>query len=186
MRKRSGAILTRRPDQGHSHAMLVSSGILRHRAGSYSQDNLNADSGLLFRSATGLKSSGTGSRTDLGVLESRMTREDIDRAKAEAGRWHDGPSQAKTAVAPGLRPTASHATASSSRPGPASKSSPATTPAVPADPGISGPRHLWRQEERTRRVVGSRTYRDCASGSVFEIEEKRCQTRSCLRSGSVP
>ena len=131
---------SRAADQGHSHAMLVLSGIYAVGRG-VPQDNLNAYKWAYIVSVgTRVEEFRNGSRQLMGVLESRMTREDIDRAKAEAGRWHAVPSQARPAVAPA--PTDSLTRDSQSPPAlAASKSSPATTTSSAADSGTSqGPR----------------------------------------------
>ena len=131
---------SRAADQGHSHAMLVLSGIYAVGRG-VPQDNLNAYKWAYIVSVgTRVEEFRNGSRQLMGVLESRMTREDIDRAKAEAGRWHAVPSQAKPAVAPAS--TDSLTRDSQSPPAlAASKSSPATTTSSAADSGTSqGPR----------------------------------------------
>jgi len=131
---------SRAADQGHSHAMLVLSGIYAVGRG-VPQDNLNAYKWAYIVSVgTRVEEFRNGSRQLMGVLESRMTREDVDRAKAEAGRWHAVPSQAKPSVAPA--PTDSLTRDSQSPPAlAASKSSPATTTSSAADSGTSqGPR----------------------------------------------
>jgi len=131
---------SRAADQGHSHAMLVLSGIYAVGRG-VPQDNLNAYKWAYIVSVgTRVEEFRNGSRQLMGVLESSMTREDIDRAKAEAGRWHAVPSQARPAVAPA--PTDSLTRDSQSPPAlAASKSSPATTTSSAADSGTSqGPR----------------------------------------------
>ena len=131
---------SRAADQGHSHAMLVLSGIYAIGRG-VPQDNLNAYKWAYIVSVgTRVEEFRNGSRQLMGVLEGRMTRDDIDRAKAEAGRWHAVPSQAKPAVAPA--PTDSLTRDSQSSPAvAASKSSPATTTSSAADSGNSqGPR----------------------------------------------
>ena len=131
---------SRAADQGHSHAMLVLSGIYAVGRG-VPQDNLNAYKWAYIVSVgTRVEEFRNGSRQLMGVLEGRMTREDIDRAKAEAGRWHAVPSQARPAVAPA--PTDSLTRDSQSPPAlAASKSSPATTTSSAADSGTSqGPR----------------------------------------------
>jgi TPR repeat protein len=131
---------SRAADQGHSHAMLVLSGIYAVGRG-VPQDNLNAYKWAYIVSVgSRVEEFRNGSRQLIGVLEGRMTREDIDRAKAEAGRWHAVPSQAKPAVAPAQ--TDSFTRDSQSPPAlAASKSSPATTTSSAADSGTSqGPR----------------------------------------------
>ena len=131
---------SRAADQGHSHAMLVLSGIYAVGRG-VPQDNLNAYKWAYIVSVgTRVEEFRNGSRQLMGVLEGRMTREDIDRAKAEAGRWHAVPSQARPAVAPA--PTDSLTRDSQLPPAlAASKSSPATTTSSAADSSTSqGPR----------------------------------------------
>ena len=131
---------SRAADQGHSHAMLVLSGIYAVGRG-VPQDNLNAYKWAYIVSVgTRVEEFRNGSRQLMGVLEGRMTREEIDRAKAEAGRWHAVPSQARPPVAPA--PTDSLTRDSQSPPAlAASKSSPATTTSSAADSGTSqGPR----------------------------------------------
>ena len=136
---------SRAADQGHSHAMLVLSGIYAIGRG-VPQDNFNAYKWAYIVSVgTRVEEFRNGSRQLMGVLENRMTREDIDRAKAEAGRWHAVPSQARPAIAPA--PTDSLTRDSQSPPAlAASKSSPATTTTTTtsssaADSGTSqGPR----------------------------------------------
>jgi TPR repeat protein len=131
---------SRAADQGHSHAMLVLSGIYAVGRG-VPQDNLTAYKWAYIVSVgTRVEEFRNGSRQLMGVLESRMTREEIDRAKAEAGRWHAVPSQAKPAVAPA--PADSLTRDSPSQPSlAASKSSPATTTSSAADSSNSpGPR----------------------------------------------
>src|ERR1700674_1153486 len=74
---------SRAADQGHSHAMLVLSGIYAVGRG-VPQDNLNAYKWAYIVSVgTRVEEFRNGSRQLMGVLENRMTREEIDRAKAE-------------------------------------------------------------------------------------------------------
>jgi hypothetical protein len=132
---------SRAADQGHSHAMLVLSGIYAVGRG-VPQDNLNAYKWAYIVSVgTRVEEFRNGSRQLMGVLENRMTREEIDRAKAEAVRWHAVPSQARPAVAPA--PTDSLTRESpSAQPSPVvSRQTPATTTSSSADSGTSqGPR----------------------------------------------
>jgi TPR repeat protein len=91
---------SRAADQGHSHAMLVLSGIYAVGRG-ISKDNFNAYKWAYIVSVgSRVDEFRNGSRQLMGVLETRMTRDDVDRAKAEAGRWHATSSQPKPAVAP--------------------------------------------------------------------------------------
>jgi TPR repeat protein len=131
---------SRAADQGHSHAMLVLSGMYAVGRG-VPKDNLNAYKWAYIVSAgTRVEEFRNGSRQLMGVLEGRMTREEIDRAKADAGRWHAVSSQAKPAAAPAQADTLTRDYAP--QPSAAvSKSAPATTSGTSADSGsASGPR----------------------------------------------
>jgi TPR repeat protein len=91
---------SRAADQGHSHAMLVLSGIYAVGRG-IPKDNFNAYKWAYIVSVgSRVDEFRNGSRQLMGVLETRMTRDDVDRAKAEAGRWHATSSQPKPATAP--------------------------------------------------------------------------------------
>jgi TPR repeat protein len=91
---------SRAADQGHSHAMLVLSGIYAVGRG-IPKDNFNAYKwAYIVAVGSRVDEFRNGSRQLMGVLETRMTRDDVDRAKAEAGRWHATSSQPKPAVAP--------------------------------------------------------------------------------------
>jgi Sel1 repeat-containing protein len=90
---------SRAADQGHSHAMLVLAGIYAVGRGT-PKNNFEAYKWAYIVSVgSRVDEFRNGSRQLMGVLEPRMTREDVDRAKAEAGRWHAVTSQAKPAVA---------------------------------------------------------------------------------------
>jgi Sel1 repeat len=89
---------SRAADQGHSHAMLVLGGIYAVGRG-VPKDNFSAYKWAYIVSVgTRVEEFRNGSRQLIGVLETRMTRAEIDRAKAEADRWHAVSSQAKPAV----------------------------------------------------------------------------------------
>jgi TPR repeat protein len=88
---------SRAADQGHSHAMLVLSGIYAVGRG-VPKDNFNAYKWAYIVSVgSRVEEFRNGSRQLMGVLQTRMTREQTDRAKAEADRWH-AVSQAKPVV----------------------------------------------------------------------------------------
>jgi len=89
---------SRAADQGHSHAMLVLSGIYAVGRG-IQKDNFNAYKWAYIVSVgSRVDEFRNGSRQLMGVLETRMTRDDVDRAKAEAGRWHATSSQPKSPI----------------------------------------------------------------------------------------
>jgi hypothetical protein len=119
---------SRAADQGHSHAMLVLSGMYAVGRG-VSKDNFNAYKwAYIVAVGSRVDEFRNGSRQLMGVLETRMTREDVDRAKAEAGRWHATSSQPKPAIAPAPADTVTRDYQPSPQLSPAvSKQPPATT-----------------------------------------------------------
>jgi len=134
---------SRSADQGHSHAMLVLGGIYAIGRGT-PKDNLNAYKWAYIVSVgSRVEEFRNGSRQLMGVLETRMKREEVDRAKVEASRWRASSSQAKPAAvsdnltrqSPAPQPT----TAASKEPA-ASKQPPANAAASLADP--QGPRNI--------------------------------------------
>jgi Sel1 repeat len=142
---------SRAADQGHSHAMLVLGGLYAVGRGT-PKDNLNAYKWAYIVSVgTRVEEFRNGSRQLMGVLESRMTREDIDRVKAQAGRWHAVTSQAKPAgpadnftrdsQSPQSLPAVSKAPV-------VSKPPPATTTGNSADAGnLSGARNTFEKKK---------------------------------------
>src|SRR6202165_1225183 len=78
---------SRAADQGHSHAMLVLSGLYAIGRGT-SKNDFNAYKWAYIVSVgTRVEEFRNGSRQLMGVLETRMTPEEVNQAKAEAGRW---------------------------------------------------------------------------------------------------
>lgn len=89
---------SRAADQGHSHAMLVLSGLYAIGRGT-AKDNVNAYRWAYTVSVgTRVEEFRNGARQLMGVLETRMTPEELNQARAEAGRWHAAPAQAKLAA----------------------------------------------------------------------------------------
>jgi TPR repeat protein len=134
---------SRAADQGHSHAMLVLSGIYAVGRGT-PKDNFNAYKwAYIVAVGSRVDEFRNGSRQLMGVLETRMTRDDVDRAKAEAGRWHATSSQPKPAVAPAPADTLTRDYQPSPQLSPAvSKQPPATTSNnSTATGGLPGPRN---------------------------------------------
>jgi hypothetical protein len=130
---------SRAADQGHSHSMLVLSGLYAIGRGT-SKSDLNAYKWAYIVSVgTRVEEFRNGSRQLMGVLETRMTPEEVNQAKAEAGRWHAVRTQAKPAV-----PTddVKHGNPPPAPPAPAvSKQSPAGPDTSSADSGSpQGPR----------------------------------------------
>src|SRR3981189_247843 len=91
---------SRAADLGHSHAMLVLSGIYAVGRG-IQKDNFNAYKWAYIVSVgSRVEEFRNGSRQLMGVLETRMTPDEISRAKAAAGSWRAPPSQARRAPPP--------------------------------------------------------------------------------------
>jgi len=89
---------SRAADQGHSHAMLVLAGLYAIGRGT-SNDNLNAYKWAYIVSVgTRVEEFRNGARQLMGVLETRMTPEQVNQAKTEAGGWRAVRTQAKPAV----------------------------------------------------------------------------------------
>jgi TPR repeat protein len=115
---------SRAADQGHSHAMLVLSGIYAIGRGT-PKDNLNAYKWAYIVSAgSKVDEFRNGSRQLMGLLETRMTPQEINQAKADAGRWHAVSSQAKPALSASPPPTASPPAATPAPAAPSADSSP--------------------------------------------------------------
>jgi Sel1 repeat len=77
----------RAADQGHSHAMLIVGGLYAIGRGA-PKDNVKAyQYAYIVSSATKVEEFRNGSRQLMGVLESRMTPDEISRARTEASRW---------------------------------------------------------------------------------------------------
>ncbi|MBV8926542.1 MAG: sel1 repeat family protein [Bradyrhizobium sp.] len=77
----------RAADQGHSHAMLILSGLYAVGRG-VTKDNIKAyEWAYIVGSASRVEEFRNGSRQLMGVLETRMSPDEIKRAKTEAGQW---------------------------------------------------------------------------------------------------
>jgi TPR repeat protein len=126
---------SRAADQGHSHAMLVLAGLYAIGRGT-SNDNLKAYKWAYIVSVgTRVEEFRNGARQLIGVLETRMTPEQINQAKADAGGWRAVRTQAKPAV------PADNVRQDSQPPPAASKQSPASPATSSADPiSPQGPR----------------------------------------------
>jgi TPR repeat protein len=84
--------------QGHSHAMLVLSGLYAIGRGS-AKDNLNAYKWAYIVSVgTRVEEFRNGARQLMGLLETRMTPDELSRARSEAIAWHAVPTQVKLAA----------------------------------------------------------------------------------------
>jgi hypothetical protein len=121
---------SRAADQGHSHAMLILSGLYAIGRG-VQKDNVRAyEWAYLVGSASKVEEFRNGSRQLISVLESRMSSEEISRARADAMRWRPATAARPTpTVAPPVRPA----------PLPIATSAPAPVPAPVPAPAIANP-----------------------------------------------
>jgi len=88
---------SRAADQGHAHAMLVLSGLYAVGRGT-PKDNVNAYKWAYIVSVgTRVEEFRNNARQLMGLLETKMTADELGKARSEASRWHAAPSQAKLA-----------------------------------------------------------------------------------------
>src|SRR5258708_19540569 len=86
---------SRAAEQGHSHAMLVLAGLYAIGRGTQ-KDNVNAYKWAYIVSVgSRVDEFRNGARQLMGVLETRMSPEELNQARADAPRWHPVPPQAK-------------------------------------------------------------------------------------------
>jgi TPR repeat protein len=89
---------SRAADQGHSHAMLVLSGLYATGRGTL-KDNISAYKWAYIVSVgTHVEEFRNGARQLMGLLETKMTAADLNRARSEASAWHAAPTQSRLAV----------------------------------------------------------------------------------------
>jgi hypothetical protein len=89
---------SRAADQGHSHAMLVLSGLYAIGQGTL-QDYISAYKWAYIVSVgTRVEEFRNDARQVIGLLETKMTSGDINRARSEANAWHAAPAQPKLAA----------------------------------------------------------------------------------------
>ena len=87
--------ISRAAQQGHSQAMLVLSGLCATGRGTPKDNVAGYRWAYIVASGTKIDEFRNGARQLMGVLETRMTREEVYQAKSEAERWRAIPSQAK-------------------------------------------------------------------------------------------
>jgi len=93
---------SRAADQGHAHAMLILAGLYAVGRG-VEKDNIKAYKwAYIINGASRVDEYRNGARQLIGVLEGKMSAEDINYARQEAGRWRAMPSgkPAQSAVPP--------------------------------------------------------------------------------------
>ena len=98
--------LSRAANQGHSHAMLVLSGMYAVGRG-VPKNNAKAYMWAYIVSVgSRVDEFRNGSRQLMGVLDSRMSRDEVDQAKAEAGRWRAVTTPARSDNRTDIKPDA--------------------------------------------------------------------------------
>lgn len=124
---------SRAAEQGHSHAMLVLAGLYAVGRG-VQKDNIRAYKwAYIVGTSSRVEEFRNGARQLLGLLETRMSPDDVNVAKSDAGRWRATPggTPAKAAAPSAVQP----APALSAPPAPAPVQSAATRqPAAPQPP----------------------------------------------------
>jgi Sel1 repeat len=92
--------IARAADQGHSHAMLILAGLYAVGRG-VQKDNVKAyEYAYIVSSATRVEEFRNGSRQLMGVLEGKMTSEEVSRARTEASRWRPSSSSQPSPTPP--------------------------------------------------------------------------------------
>jgi hypothetical protein len=127
---------SRAAEQGHSHAMLILGGLYAIGRGA-PKDNVKAYKwAYIVGTASRVEEFRNGARQLTGLLETRMTPQEVDLAKSDAGRWRATPSNAPAqAAAPatvqpppaGAAPSAPAASAAAPQP-----AAPSAAPQPPA------------------------------------------------------
>jgi TPR repeat protein len=83
---------SRAAEQGHSHAMLILGGLYAIGRG-VQKDNIKAYKwAYIVGAGSRVEEFQNGSRQLMGLLETRMTPDDVKRAKSDAGQWRSTPS----------------------------------------------------------------------------------------------
>jgi TPR repeat protein len=123
---------SRAADQGHAHAMLILAGLYTVGRG-VQKDNVKAYKwAYVVNGASRVDEYRNGARQLIGVLESRMSLDDINYARVEAGRWRAAPTGRPAQAAPPTpSPAAPARAASAAAPAPPA----AAASQAPARPG---------------------------------------------------
>jgi hypothetical protein len=91
---------SRAAEQGHSHAMLILAGLYAVGRG-VGPDKIKAYKwAYVVASASKVEEFRNGARQLMGVLEGKMTPEQINLAKSDAAHWHATPNGGRAAPAP--------------------------------------------------------------------------------------
>jgi hypothetical protein len=114
----------RAADQGHSHAMLIVGGLYAIGRG-VQKDNVKAyQYAYIVSSATKVEEFRNGSRQLMGVLEGKMTPDEVSRARTEASRWRPVSTARPTPPPASPAPAADTSRAYTMQPAPTTASPP--------------------------------------------------------------
>jgi cell division septation protein DedD len=124
---------SRAAEQGHSHAMLILGGLYAIGRG-VPKDNIKAYKwAYIVGSASRVEEFRNGARQLTGLLETRMTPQEVNLAKSDAGRWRATPSNAPAQAAAPATVQPPPAAAAPFAPAPAvSAAAPSAAPQPPA------------------------------------------------------
>lgn len=124
---------SRAADQGHAHAMLILAGLYAVGRG-VEKDNIKAYKwAYIINGASRVDEYRNGARQLIGVLEGKMSPDDVNYARQEANRWRAAPSgrPAQSAAPPPAAPSSQAASPQASAapppPAPATAQPPAKT-----------------------------------------------------------
>lgn len=122
--------LSRAADQGHAHAMLILAGLYAIGRGA-PQDNLEAYKwAYIVGFGSKVDEFRNGAHQLMGLLETKMTPDQVNAAKTDASRWHAAPTaKPSPSVLPAQAAPAQAPTVASTVPQPAA---PGPQPASPA------------------------------------------------------
>ena len=122
--------LSRAANQGHLHAMLILAGLYATGRG-VEKNNVEAYKwSSIVNGASRVNEFRDGSSQLIGVLEKRMSSEDVSKAKSDAGRWRAAATSIPAPIAP---PTTDSSRTAPVVPAPAVGGA-APAPAPPASP----------------------------------------------------
>jgi TPR repeat protein len=117
---------SRAADQGHAHSMLILAGLYAIGRG-VQKNNINAYKwAYIVNGASRVDEFRNGSRQLMGVLEPRMSPEEVNYARSEAGRWRPVVTSRQSAAPP--------AASTAPAPPPAASATPPTAAANPQPP----------------------------------------------------
>ena len=143
---------TRAAEQGHSHAMLILAGLYAVGRG-VQRDNVKAYKwAYIVGAGSRVEEFRNGARQLVSLLETRITPEDVNLAKSDAGRWH---ATASTGPAQTAAPAAVQPAPASPAPAPAVSAAPAAPqPAAPQAAKKSDTDDLMNQIPALRKKLG--------------------------------